>query len=101
MIPESNYNKNLATKDQNIQQSNSSFEEKLTTCNELKLALEGKLGDIVAKHEEMILQYYGDVQMQANQSFDSAKKVAKIGFGVLIATLAYALIFDALGHFQI
>lgn len=67
-------------------------------CDEFKLALKEDIGDIVAKHEEMILQYYRDVQKQAKQSFDSAEKVARIGFNVLIATLVYTLVFDALAH---
>ena len=74
--------------------------EKLKVCHELRHALSGQIGDIVAKHEEMILHYYGDVQKQAMESFDSAKKVSKIGFCVLIATLAYTLVFDALAHFN-
>lgn len=74
--------------------------EKLQLCGELKKALSGDIGDIVSAHEEMILRYYEDVQVRAKDSFDSAKKVSKIGFGVLIATLAYTLIFDALAHFN-
>ncbi len=71
-------------------------------CEELKTAIDvGKLGDIVAKHEELILQYYQDVQRQATQSFRAAKSAAQIGFWVLSGTLAYALIFDALGRFPI
>jgi hypothetical protein len=73
---------------------------KLKVCKELKAALSGDIGDIVAKHEEMILHYYRDVQKRATEGFDSAKKVSKIGFGVLIATLAYTLVFDALAHFK-
>jgi hypothetical protein len=99
MIPENNLEESLVTNTQNTQEANSSFKKKLKTCDELKTALEGKLGEIVSKHEEMILHYYKDVQMQANQSFDQAKKLAYIGFGVLIVTLIYALVFDALGRF--
>jgi hypothetical protein len=77
-----------------------SHSEKLSVCSALKHALEGNIGDIVAKHEEMILHYYRDVQVQAMQSFTSAKTVSKIGFGVLIATLTYIIIFDALAHFH-
>lgn len=71
-------------------------------CAELGDALnQGKLGDIVAKHETLILQYYRDVQEQARQSFSSAKSVAQVGFLVLASTLAYALLFDALSRFGI
>lgn len=72
------------------------------TCAALGHALDqGKLGDIVAKHETLILQYYRDVQEQARQSFLSAKSVAKVGFLVLASTLAYTLLFDALSRFHI
>lgn len=74
--------------------------EKQRVCNELKNALLGEIGDIVSKHEEMILHYYKDVQDQAKQSFASAKSVAKVGFGVLIVTLVYTLVIDALSHFD-
>jgi hypothetical protein len=75
--------------------------EKEKTCDELREAIDnGKMGDIVAKHEKLILQYYEDVQRQAKQSFNSAKFVAQIGFWVLIVTLTYALVFDALNRFQ-
>lgn len=69
------------------------------TCEELREALEaGKLGDIVAKHEKLILHYYTDVQSQANKSFQSAMSVARWGFVVLIVTLVYALAFDTIAR---
>ena len=72
------------------------------TCDELKVALDqGKIGDIVAKHEKLILHYYEDVQHQAKQSFNTARTAARIGFGVLIFTVVYALTFDALHRFGI
>lgn len=73
---------------------------KVRACDELEDALAGNLGKTVSAHERMILQYYRDVQQQAIQSFGAAKRVAWIGFGVLIGTLLYALVFDALGHFD-
>jgi hypothetical protein len=70
--------------------------EKHKDCVQLGEAVDtGGVGDIVTKHETMILRYYEDVQHQAKQSFESAKSVARIGFWVLIATLAYTLSFDA------
>jgi Cyanobacterial TRADD-N associated 2-Transmembrane domain len=64
-------------------------------CDELGHAInQGKLGDIVAKHEKLILQYYRDVQQQARKSFDTARFAATFGFIVLICTLAYALAID-------
>lgn len=72
------------------------------TCDELSVAIDqGKIGDIVAKHEKLILHYYKDVQDQAKQSFDTARSAAKIGFWVLIATLLYVLTFDGLSRFKL
>jgi hypothetical protein len=72
------------------------------TCEELGAALDdGKIGDIVAKHEQLILHYYQDVQEQARQSFTTARSVATVGFIVLIGTVVYALIFDGLTRFKI
>jgi hypothetical protein len=72
---------------------------RLQDCDGLKVALnEGKIGDIVANHEKMILHYYNDVQEQAKQSFKSAKIVAGLGFVVLVCTLIYKLVLDALIH---
>lgn len=71
-------------------------------CEELGASIdEGKIGDIVAKHEKLILHYYQDVQDQAQRSFTAAGSVAQIGFWVLIGTLLYTLIFDGLGRFGI
>jgi hypothetical protein len=72
------------------------------TCDELSIAIdEGSIGDIVAKHEKLILHYYKDVQDQANQSFKTARSAAIIGFWVLIGTLVYVLTFDGLIRFKI
>jgi hypothetical protein len=77
-------------------------EQMKKTCDEVGEAIDkGKIGEIVAKHEKLILQYYGDVQDQAKRSFDTALKFAKIGFGVLIGTLLWVLFFDVLARFQI
>src|SRR5437879_7848307 len=72
--------------------------DKHKTCDELENALTGNLAKTVSAHEKIILQYYQDVQQQATQSFEAAKMVAWIGFGVLIVTLVYVLVFDALAH---
>jgi hypothetical protein len=67
-------------------------------CEELANALDsGGVGDIVAKHEKLILQYYEDVQKQATESFKAAKFVSYIGFAVLILTWLYTLGFDLVG----
>jgi len=71
-------------------------------CDELGLAIEGgKLGDIVAKHETMILHYYRDVQEQAQRSFLTARWFGWGGFAVLTMTLAYVTVLDALGRFSV
>jgi hypothetical protein len=71
-------------------------------CEELGLAIEGgKLGDIVAKHETMILHYYRDVQEQAQRSFATARRFGWCGFWVLILTLAYVTVLDGLGRFGV
>jgi len=76
-----------------------SIAEKQQTCKELEgAAAHPKVGKMVAKHEELILQYYKDVLTQAKQSFDSAKSVARIGFWVLIGTVVYVLVTDVLAH---
>lgn len=68
-------------------------------CDALGKAVDsGKMGEIVAKHEKMILGYYKDVHHQANKSFDVARSAAIIGFAVIIFSFAYILIFDALGR---
>jgi hypothetical protein len=70
-------------------------------CDELGRAIDSdKMGEIVAKHERLILQYYRDVQKQANDSFDTARMAAKIGFCVLIVTLVYTLTMDGLIRFD-
>jgi hypothetical protein len=50
---------------------------------------EGKMGGIAAPHEELILEYYNDVHEHVIESFRSAKRVAWIGFSVLIGTLQF------------
>lgn len=72
--------------------------EKHKMCNQLEEALNGNLAKTVSAHERMILQYYQDVQQQATQSFNAARVVAWVGFFVLIVTLLYALVFDALAQ---
>lgn len=72
------------------------------TCEEVGRALNtGGIGDIVAKHEKLIGHYYEDVRDQARQSFRTAERAAKLGFTVLIITVVYALVFDALARFSI
>jgi hypothetical protein len=59
----------------------------LQTCDELGKAVDaGSIGAIVASHQKLIRLYYHDVLDQANQSFASARRVAWVGFIVLIVT---------------
>lgn len=80
----------------------SAHTDKSRICDQLQEAIDtGHVGDIVAKHEKLILSYYKDVLDQAKKSFASAKFVAMIGFVVLIVTVVYLLTIDALSHMVI
>jgi TRADD-N domain-containing protein len=58
------------------------------TCAELSDEIEkGSLGAVYAKHQKLIMQYYVDVQDQAQRSFAIAAILAVAGFLVLIGTL--------------
>jgi len=62
------------------------------SCDGMGSAVDGEsLGGIVTKTQEMINNYYTDVQRQANMSFYAACAAAIIGFGVLIYSLIYGL----------
>jgi hypothetical protein len=74
--------------------------EREKRCDEVGAAVDqGTLGDIVAKHEKLILKYYEDVLQQANQSFKLARSIASIGFFVLIGSLVCAILLDILHRF--
>src|SRR6266700_7788797 len=61
----------------------SAIAEKWKICDELVNACDtGHVGDIVAKHEKLILEYYKDVLEQAQKSFASAKSIAHWLLGV-------------------
>lgn len=71
-----------------------STETKKESCKEVGKALDhGSVGEMVEKHEELILKYYADVQAQAQQSFREAKRAVQVGFAVLILTCTYTLAF--------
>lgn len=66
-------------------------------CDGMKDAFDSRgMGDIVAKRETLILEYYKDVRAQAGRSFDSARTAAGIGFMILATTLLYVLVIDGL-----
>ena len=69
------------------------------TCEELADAIDhGSIGQILAKHEKLILHYYEDVLEQVQKSFNTAERSAIVGFIVLIGTVIFVLVFDALGR---
>lgn len=66
-------------------------------CDEIGAAINNQtLGDIVSNHEKLILHYYSDVQVQANNSFNIARWSAITGFGVLMCTLLLVLVSNTL-----
>ncbi len=70
-------------------------------CNEARefAVDDGSMGETVEKHQKLILKYYNDVLEQANtEALTPHKGFAKFGFGVLVVSLTYALVFDALNR---
>jgi hypothetical protein len=71
--------------------ANEEQDKKEKHCDEVGAALDqGTLGEMVAKHEKLILKYYEDVQRQASQSFELAQQIAWWGFFVLVGSLVAA-----------
>ena len=56
------------------------------------------VGETTAKVQQLIMQYYLDVQGQATQSFESAKAVALLGFALFAATISYVIFTDLMPH---
>jgi len=72
-----------------------------TKCREVAKAVdEGSIGATVEKVQALTVQYYENVKAQAAHSFASAQKVARIGFGILISTLAYVVVIDVVRHLK-
>jgi Cyanobacterial TRADD-N associated 2-Transmembrane domain len=92
-------NTNNSLKEVSLSQEHKNTSSARPKRHDIKNRVTGDIGETVAKHEEMILRYYKDVQ--ADQSFKSAKRISKTGFAVLIATLVYTLVFNALAHFKL
>src|SRR4030095_2642243 len=67
-------------------------------CDGMAAAVNGDVGTMVETVQRQILRYYTDVGRQACESFESAKRVAKWGFFLLVATIAYAVLVDIAGH---
>jgi len=47
---------------------------------------------------QLIMQYYQDVQGQSAESFESAKSVALLGFALFAATISYLIFSDLMPH---
>jgi hypothetical protein len=58
----------------------------------------GDIGQTVTAVQQLILRYYDNVRGQADESFESAKRVARWGFVLLAATIAYVMFMDLLPH---
>jgi len=77
-------------------------QDKGNQCQEVGDAVDGgTIGKVFAKHEQLILRYYEDVQQQANKSFELARSIARIGFFVLISSLGCAILLDILNRFNV
>jgi hypothetical protein len=75
-------------------------EAALKNCEALGKALHGDLAETVEEVQKLILNYYGNVRAQAAESFASAKRVALIGFVLLVVTIVYVIGIDLLLHMQ-
>jgi hypothetical protein len=58
----------------------------------------GDIGQTVTAVQQLILRYYDNVRGQADESFESAKRVARWGFVLLAVTIAYVMFMDLLPH---
>ena len=67
-------------------------------CEKLGKAMEGDLGQTVTAVQHLILRYYDNVREQATEAFESAKRVALFGFGLLVLTIAYVIFIDLALH---
>jgi hypothetical protein len=70
----------------------------LRNCEALGKALHGDLAETVAEVQKLILRYYDNVRDQAAESFSAARRVAIIGFVLLIVTITYVIGIDLLLH---
>ncbi len=59
------------------------------------------VGETVERVQKLILRYYEDVQNQATQSFQSAKRAAVLGFALIIGTIVYVVFTDLMLHFHL
>jgi hypothetical protein len=70
-----------------------------TDCKSLGDALKaGDIGQTVTAVQQLILRYYDNVRGQADESFESAKRVAMLGFLLFVATVVYVMVMDLMPH---
>jgi hypothetical protein len=70
----------------------------LGNCEALGKALDSGLSETVEEVQKLILRYYDNVRGQAAESFSAARRVAIIGFVLLIVTITYVIGIDLLLH---
>jgi hypothetical protein len=58
----------------------------------------GDIGGTLTAVQKLILRYYDNVRGQADESFQSAKKVALFDFVLLVITVAYVIFMDLMPH---
>jgi hypothetical protein len=70
-----------------------------TNCKLLGDALKaGDIGQTVTAVQQLILRYYDNVRGQADESFESAQRVALFGFLLFSATVVYVMAMDLMSH---
>jgi hypothetical protein len=69
-------------------------------CSGIGVAVNGDVGTMVETVQQLILQYYTDVGNQATEGFESAKRIALLGFGVLAMSMAYVVFVDLKIHIK-
>jgi hypothetical protein len=73
-------------------------EDGANRCDGMATAVNGDVGTMVETVQRLILRYYTDVGKQASESFESAKRISIWGFWLLVATIVYVVVLDAVGH---
>lgn len=70
-------------------------------CQALGTAItNGDIGETITAVQQLILRYYDDVRKQADESFSTAKRVARFGFVLLFVTVGYVLYMDYQRHYS-
>jgi hypothetical protein len=70
-----------------------------TQCEAIGAAInKGDIGETITAVQQLILRYYDNVRDQAEESFESAKRVALFGFVLLVVTVVYVMFMDLMPH---